>query len=177
MRTALNGVPEQQMPMPDGLTSIDGELYYADRTPGNGFVANVDINPAENSISANDALGSAGAAACAAARHAAGEAADHGHVREQVSGTPLFQMRRRLRAPVFARMAGRRRGVNQNDAQAGTTVMPTDCWWKRCMYACRIAASRARVSGVSSAMIRIAKLSSRVIPPLARSRHWPCVSQ
>ena len=53
------------MPMPDGLTSIDGELYYADRTPGNGFVANVDINPAENSISANDALGSAGAAGLA----------------------------------------------------------------------------------------------------------------
>ncbi|WP_137950996.1 penicillin-binding protein 1A [Burkholderia sp. 4NA327C6] len=65
MRTALNGVPEQQMPMPDGLTSIDGELYYADRTPGNGFVANVDINPAENAISANDALGSAGAAGLA----------------------------------------------------------------------------------------------------------------
>ncbi|KAG8154062.1 penicillin-binding protein 1A [Burkholderia catarinensis] len=65
MRTALNGVPEQQMPMADGLTSIDGELYYADRTPGNGFVANVDINPAENAISANDALGSAGAAGLA----------------------------------------------------------------------------------------------------------------
>ncbi|USB87400.1 penicillin-binding transpeptidase domain-containing protein, partial [Burkholderia cenocepacia] len=65
MRTALNGVPEQQMPMPDGLTTIDGELYYADRTPGNGFVANVDINPAENAISANDALGSAGAAGLA----------------------------------------------------------------------------------------------------------------
>ncbi|MGC3027883.1 penicillin-binding protein 1A [Burkholderia sp. DN3021] len=62
MRTALNGVPEQQMPMPDGLTSLDGELFYADRTPGNGFVGNVDINPAENAISANDALGSAGAA-------------------------------------------------------------------------------------------------------------------
>ncbi|KVE90809.1 penicillin-binding protein 1A [Burkholderia vietnamiensis] len=65
MRTALNGVPEQQMPMPDGLTTIDGELYYADRTPGNGFVASVDINPAENAISANDALGSAGAAGLA----------------------------------------------------------------------------------------------------------------
>ncbi|UXU86552.1 penicillin-binding protein 1A [Burkholderia sp. S-53] len=65
MRTALNGVPEQQMPMPDGLTSLDGELFYADRTPGNGFVANVDINPAENAISANDALGSAGAAGLA----------------------------------------------------------------------------------------------------------------
>ena len=43
--------------------------------------------------------------------------------------------------------------------------------------ALRIAASRARVSGVSSAMIRITKLSSRAITPVARSRHWPCVSQ
>ncbi|WP_164721371.1 penicillin-binding protein 1A [Burkholderia stagnalis] len=62
MRTALNGVPEQPMPMPDGLTTLDGELYYADRTPGAGFVASVDINPAANAISANDALGSAGPA-------------------------------------------------------------------------------------------------------------------
>ncbi|WP_323118893.1 penicillin-binding protein 1A [Burkholderia alba] len=62
MRTALHGVPEQQMPMPDGLTTIDGELYFADRTPGNGFVPFVDINVAANPISANDALGSAGSA-------------------------------------------------------------------------------------------------------------------
>ncbi len=62
MRTALKGVPEQQMPMPDGLTTIDGELYYADRTPGNGFIGSVDINPAANPMSANDALGAAGAA-------------------------------------------------------------------------------------------------------------------
>ncbi len=63
MRTALNGVPEQQMAMPDGLTTIDGELYYADRTPGAGFVASVDFNPAASpTVSANDALGSAGAA-------------------------------------------------------------------------------------------------------------------
>ncbi|OMG73779.1 penicillin-binding protein 1A [Burkholderia ubonensis] len=65
MRTALQGVPEQPMPMPDGLTTIDGELYYADRTPGAGFVASVDINPAANAMSANDALGSAGAAGLA----------------------------------------------------------------------------------------------------------------
>ncbi|KVR28433.1 penicillin-binding protein [Burkholderia ubonensis] len=65
MRTALQGVPEQPMPMPDGLTTIDGELYYADRTPGAGFVASVDINPVANAMSANDALGSAGAAGLA----------------------------------------------------------------------------------------------------------------
>ncbi|MGZ7176576.1 penicillin-binding protein 1A [Burkholderia gladioli] len=62
MRTALRGVPEQQMAMPDGLTTIDGELYFADHTPGNGFVSNVDINEAGNPINANDALGAAGAA-------------------------------------------------------------------------------------------------------------------
>ncbi|AJK46891.1 penicillin-binding protein 1A [Burkholderia plantarii] len=62
MRTALRGVPEQSMPMPDGLTTIDGELYFADRTPGNGFIANVDMGDAANPINANDALGSAGAA-------------------------------------------------------------------------------------------------------------------
>ncbi|KAF1050708.1 MAG: Penicillin-binding protein 1A [Burkholderia gladioli] len=62
MRTALHGVPEQQMPMPDGVTTIDGELYFADHTPGNGFVSSVDINQAGNGINANDALGSAGEA-------------------------------------------------------------------------------------------------------------------
>ncbi|MBI0328135.1 penicillin-binding protein 1A [Burkholderia plantarii] len=62
MRTALRGVPEQSMAMPDGLTTIDGELYFADHTPGNGFIANVDMGDAANPINANDALGSAGAA-------------------------------------------------------------------------------------------------------------------
>jgi penicillin-binding protein 1A len=65
MRTALQGVPEEQMPMPDGLTEVDGELYYADRTPGEGFVANVDVNPQANSISASDALGAVGEAGLA----------------------------------------------------------------------------------------------------------------
>ncbi|KAF1027325.1 MAG: Penicillin-binding protein 1A [Burkholderia plantarii] len=63
MRTALHGVPEQQMAVPDGVTTLDGEIYYADRTPGNGFVANVDYSgDGGSSINANDALGSAGAA-------------------------------------------------------------------------------------------------------------------
>ncbi|WP_179403874.1 penicillin-binding protein 1A [Burkholderia guangdongensis] len=65
MRTALQGVPDEQMPVPDGVTDVDGELYYADRTPGNGFVANVDINPQANAISASDALGATGEAGLA----------------------------------------------------------------------------------------------------------------
>jgi len=45
MGKALNGVPAQQSPEPEGIAHIDGELYYADMTPGNGFVASVDIKP------------------------------------------------------------------------------------------------------------------------------------
>lgn len=44
MRSALQGVPPYQMPMPDGLTTINGELYYADKTPGNGFVTDIGVN-------------------------------------------------------------------------------------------------------------------------------------
>ncbi len=62
MRTALHGVPEAPMPMPEGVTSIDGELYFADHTPGNGFVGALDNAALGNSINASDALGSAGAA-------------------------------------------------------------------------------------------------------------------
>jgi len=41
MGRALRGVPQVQMPMPEGVTTIGGELYYADMTPGSGFVASI----------------------------------------------------------------------------------------------------------------------------------------
>jgi penicillin-binding protein 1A len=44
MGKALDGVPNYDTPAPDGVTNIDGELYYADVTPGNGFVATVDVD-------------------------------------------------------------------------------------------------------------------------------------
>jgi penicillin-binding protein 1A len=44
MGKALDGVPNYDTPAPDGVTNIDGELYYADVTPGNGFVASVDVD-------------------------------------------------------------------------------------------------------------------------------------
>lgn len=44
MGHALRGVPEYQAAMPEGLTSVDGELFYADRTPGNGFIASVGLD-------------------------------------------------------------------------------------------------------------------------------------
>jgi penicillin-binding protein 1A len=58
MHTALHGVPDAPYAAPDGVVDIDGEIYYADHTPGNGFVPSVDIDP--NAVNANDALGTAG---------------------------------------------------------------------------------------------------------------------
>ena len=46
MGQTLKRVPEYKMPMPDDVVSIDGELYFSDFTPGNGFVAGVDVNQA-----------------------------------------------------------------------------------------------------------------------------------
>jgi penicillin-binding protein 1A len=46
MASALKGVPEYKMPMPDGVTEIGSELYFDDFTPGNGFVATVGISQA-----------------------------------------------------------------------------------------------------------------------------------
>jgi penicillin-binding protein 1A len=43
MDKALKNVPQYQTPVPDGVTVIDGELYFSDKTPGNGFVAGIDL--------------------------------------------------------------------------------------------------------------------------------------
>ena len=48
MGRALRNVPQQQMPMPDGITTVDGELFYADRTPGSGFIASIGMDAAES---------------------------------------------------------------------------------------------------------------------------------
>ncbi len=44
MGKALDGVPPYEAPEPEGITHIDGELYFADMTPGNGFVSGVDVD-------------------------------------------------------------------------------------------------------------------------------------
>ncbi|HTI16451.1 MAG TPA: penicillin-binding protein 1A [Trinickia sp.] len=44
MSHALRGVPQEEMPTPDGVTTLNGELYYADMTPGNGFVASLGLD-------------------------------------------------------------------------------------------------------------------------------------
>ncbi|TAL54736.1 MAG: penicillin-binding protein 1A [Pandoraea sp.] len=43
MRTALQGVPSYTMPMPPTVANIGGELYFADKTPGNGFLASISL--------------------------------------------------------------------------------------------------------------------------------------
>jgi penicillin-binding protein 1A len=43
MDTALKGMPIETMPAPDGVQNIDGELYFDNFTPGNGFVASLGV--------------------------------------------------------------------------------------------------------------------------------------
>jgi penicillin-binding protein 1A len=70
MGQALRGVPQVQMPMPEGVTTIGGELYYADMTPGNGFIASIgtggEPGTALAGAGASEAVGSIGPAGLAA---------------------------------------------------------------------------------------------------------------
>ncbi|HWZ47142.1 MAG TPA: penicillin-binding protein 1A [Herbaspirillum sp.] len=44
MATALKGVPNYTMPMPDGVQIIGADPYYDNFTPGNGFVASLGVD-------------------------------------------------------------------------------------------------------------------------------------
>jgi penicillin-binding protein 1A len=48
------------MAMPDGLTTIDGEMFFADKTPGNGFVASIGVDSGNPTEGASDAVGGVG---------------------------------------------------------------------------------------------------------------------
>ncbi|WP_211441938.1 penicillin-binding protein 1A [Collimonas humicola] len=43
MGRALRGVPQTQMPMPAGITTINNEFYFDNFTPGNGFIASLGL--------------------------------------------------------------------------------------------------------------------------------------
>jgi penicillin-binding protein 1A len=60
MGRALRNVPQQQMPMPDGITTVDGELFYADRTPGSGFIASIGMDAADPSGAVTNTSGGVG---------------------------------------------------------------------------------------------------------------------
>ncbi|RKP52646.1 penicillin-binding protein 1A [Trinickia fusca] len=65
MGRALRGVPQQEMSMPDGVTTVDGELYFADMMPGNGFVASIGLDTGNALAGASDAVGNIGPAGLA----------------------------------------------------------------------------------------------------------------
>nr|WP_170845179.1 penicillin-binding protein 1A [Chitinasiproducens palmae] len=44
MSHALRGVPQARVPMPAGLTTIDGELFFDNMLPGAGFVATIGLD-------------------------------------------------------------------------------------------------------------------------------------
>lgn len=62
MGQALRGVPQAEPAMPDTVTTVDGELFYADVTPGNGFVASIGLDSANPLAGASDAVGGVGPA-------------------------------------------------------------------------------------------------------------------
>jgi penicillin-binding protein 1A len=53
MGKALKGVPEYKPMTPPDVTSLGGELYYDDMTPGHGFVATIGVSqaPAQDGVS------------------------------------------------------------------------------------------------------------------------------
>jgi penicillin-binding protein 1A len=62
MQHALRGVPEQEPAMPPGLTAENGELFYADKTPGNGFIASIGLDASNPAGGATDTVGGVGPA-------------------------------------------------------------------------------------------------------------------
>ncbi|PXW27645.1 penicillin-binding protein 1A [Paraburkholderia caballeronis] len=62
MQRALRGVPQEEPPTPDGVTTVDGELFFADKTPGNGFVASIGLDAANPAGGATDMVGGVGPA-------------------------------------------------------------------------------------------------------------------
>ena len=59
MASALKGVPEYRMPMPDGVVTLGDELYFEDFTPGHGFVATVGVSQASLDAGASGAMSGA----------------------------------------------------------------------------------------------------------------------
>ncbi|WP_296659045.1 penicillin-binding protein 1A [Paraburkholderia sp.] len=86
MASALKGVPTYQMPMPDGVVTLGNELYYADLTPGHGFVSTVGISQATLDTAASGVPGEA-----AAANGAAAPEPEHVNAQEKEDIMKLFR--------------------------------------------------------------------------------------
>jgi penicillin-binding protein 1A len=61
MQRALRGVPQAEPQQPPGVTAVDGELFFTDMMPGNGFVASIGLDSA-NPVAGTDAVGGVGPA-------------------------------------------------------------------------------------------------------------------
>ncbi|WP_042269707.1 penicillin-binding protein 1A [Paraburkholderia heleia] len=86
MQKALNGVPEYRMAMPDGVVTLGDELYYADATPGHGFVSTVGISQAALEASASGTSGAGNADDAGAA-----PAPEHVNAKEKEDIMNLFR--------------------------------------------------------------------------------------
>ncbi|CAG4920920.1 penicillin-binding protein 1A [Paraburkholderia saeva] len=62
MQRALRGVPQEEPSMPDTVTQVDGELFYTDMMPGNGFVASIGMDAANPLAGGTNAVGGVGPA-------------------------------------------------------------------------------------------------------------------
>jgi penicillin-binding protein 1A len=89
MARALNGVPEYRMPVPDGVVTLGDELYYADMTPGNGFVSTVGISQAALDAMASGASDASGATGAASLEEA--PAPEHVDAKEKEDIMNLFR--------------------------------------------------------------------------------------
>ncbi|OLL30721.1 penicillin-binding protein [Burkholderia sp. SRS-W-2-2016] len=62
MQRALRGVPQAEPQQPDGVTVMDGELFFTDMLPGRGFVASIGLDSGNPLAGAGDAVGGVGPA-------------------------------------------------------------------------------------------------------------------
>ncbi|MCC8391621.1 penicillin-binding protein 1A [Paraburkholderia sp. MMS20-SJTR3] len=62
MQRALRGVPQAEPQQPDGVTVVDGELFFTDMVPGRGFVASIGLDSGNPLAGAGDAVGGVGPA-------------------------------------------------------------------------------------------------------------------
>ncbi|QQC64510.1 penicillin-binding protein 1A [Paraburkholderia ginsengisoli] len=62
MQRALRGVPQAEPQQPPGVTAVDGELFFTDMMPGNGFVASIGLDSANPVAGGGDAVGGVGPA-------------------------------------------------------------------------------------------------------------------
>ncbi len=62
MQRALRGVPQAEPQQPDGVTVMNGELFFTDMVPGQGFVASIGLDSGNPLAGAGDAVGGVGPA-------------------------------------------------------------------------------------------------------------------